>query len=126
MGFLFANSTDASRALLGNMLLEKLDQLQLRHVKFYNDQRVLNEQLLLVSKRGLMAQGCVSCSASVCRPDMLPPVLAHHTHSGQHCRQRQHNRRWHEQPAPAQGGQPGSSAARQPRSRNWQQAQHSA
>lgn len=49
MGFLFARPTPAAQRLLGAMLLEKLGQLQLRRVKFFNDQRVLNEQLLLVS-----------------------------------------------------------------------------
>lgn len=46
MGFLYANATSATAALLGTMLREKLHQLQLREVKFFNDQRILNEQLL--------------------------------------------------------------------------------
>lgn len=48
MGFLFANATSAAQSLLATMLREKLHQLQLREVKFYNDQRILNEQLLRV------------------------------------------------------------------------------
>jgi hypothetical protein len=48
MGFLYANATSATKALLGVMLREKLHQLELREVKFYNDQRVLNEQLVQV------------------------------------------------------------------------------
>jgi hypothetical protein len=48
MGFLYANATSGTQALLGTMLHEKLHQLNLREVKFYNDQRILNEQLLQV------------------------------------------------------------------------------
>lgn len=48
MGFLYANATAATRNLLGLMLREKLHQMDLREVKYYNDQRVLNEQLLQV------------------------------------------------------------------------------
>lgn len=48
MGFLYANATSATQSLLATMLREKLHQLQLREVKFYNDQRILNEQLLRV------------------------------------------------------------------------------
>lgn len=59
MGFLYANSTRATQALLGNMLLEKLSQLQLRDVKFFNDQRLLNEHLALV--------GVLACMHA-CRP----------------------------------------------------------
>lgn len=62
MGFLYANATSATQALLGIMLREKLHQLQLREEKFYNDQRVLNEQLLRVSPCSIVGQQpYVSC-----------------------------------------------------------------
>jgi hypothetical protein len=48
MGFLYANATSATRRLLGVMLREKLHQMDLHEVKYYNDQRVLNEQLVQV------------------------------------------------------------------------------
>lgn len=71
MGFLYANATSATRALLGIMLREKLHQLELHEVKFYNDQRVLNEQLVQVS----------SCAASCPMAQLCPHLTSPHLNS---------------------------------------------
>jgi hypothetical protein len=65
MGFLYANATSTTQALLGTMLREKLHQLQLREVKFYNDQRILNEQLLRV-RAGLVLELVLSAVTYPC------------------------------------------------------------
>lgn len=69
MGFLYANATAAATSVLGMMLLEKLHQLSLQEVKFYNDQRVLNEQLLRVRRAGCLRVAVCQeqCALGICK-----------------------------------------------------------
>lgn len=49
MGFMFLNATQPARSFVHSLLREKLRQLDLDVVRYYNDQQHMNQALVHVS-----------------------------------------------------------------------------
>lgn len=58
MGFVYVNATRPAVVFVRSLLREKLRQLQLSSVRYYNDQRHMNQVLVEVSALRVQNGGC--------------------------------------------------------------------